>query len=77
MGTTELKLSIHQLIDNIDSEQLLQTPFYFLKSRENSRTGKLWDSLTEEQKNEVLLAYEESEDESNLVEARTVFKKLS
>ncbi len=77
MSTTELKSNIHQLIDSIQSEQLLQTLFDFLKSRENSETGKLWDSLTDEQKHEVLLAYEESEDDSNLIEAKTIFKKLS
>lgn len=29
--------------------------------------GSLWQSLTEEQKQQVLLAFEESEDEDNLV----------
>ncbi|RDC64373.1 hypothetical protein [Adhaeribacter pallidiroseus] len=77
MKSTELKSNIHQLIDSIQSEQLLQSLFDFLKSRENSETGKFWNSLTEEQKNEVLLAYEESEDEDKLVDAKSVFKKLS
>lgn len=77
MKTTELKSNLHKLIDSIQSEQLLQTLHDFLKLRESTQTGKLWDSLTDEQRNKVLLAYEESEVESNLVNAQTVFKKLS
>jgi hypothetical protein len=68
MGTIELKSSIHKIIDGIQSEQLLQTLYDFLKVKETSTPGKLWESLSQEQKNEVLLAFEESEDESNLID---------
>ncbi len=34
-----------------------------------------WDSLTEEQKKEVLLSYEESENDDNLMDNDTVMKK--
>ena len=68
MGTIELKSSIHKIIDGIQSEQLLQTLYDFLKVKETSTPGKLWDSLSQEQKNELLLAFEESEDESNLID---------
>ena len=67
MGTIELKSNIHKIIDDIQSEQLLQTIYDFLKVRETSRPGQLWDSLSDHQKNEVLLAYDESEDERNLL----------
>lgn len=75
MGTVELKTNIHKIVDSIQNEQLLQTLYDFLKTRENSQTGQLWNSLTEEQKKEVLLAYEESEDENNLIDGNSVFKK--
>ena len=47
----------------------------FLKVRETTKPGGLWNSLTEEQKQEVLLAYEESDDENNLVDIEKVFKR--
>lgn len=74
MGTIELKSNIHKIVDRIQSEQLLQTIYDFLKSREKNKPGRLWDTLTEEQKQEVLLAYEESEDENNLLDRDQVFK---
>lgn len=75
MGTIELKSNIHKIIDGIQSEQLLQTIYDFLKVRETSKPGQLWDSLSDLQKNEVLLAYDESEDERNLLERKKVFRK--
>ena len=75
MGTPELKSNILRLVDGIQNEQLLQTLYDFLKVRETSKTGGLWQSLTVEQKQEVLLAYDESEDENNLVDAGKVFKR--
>ncbi|RKR83292.1 hypothetical protein BDD43_3496 [Mucilaginibacter gracilis] len=38
------------------------------------QTGKLWDELTDDQKDEVLLSFEESADENNLIEADKIFK---
>ncbi|MEK6783457.1 MAG: hypothetical protein AABY93_17270 [Bacteroidota bacterium] len=74
MGTIELKSNIHKIVDGIQSEQLLLAIYDFLKSREKSKPGRLWDTLTEEQKQEVLLAYDESEDENNLLDRNKVFK---
>ena len=75
MSTADLKSSIHKIIDGIQSEQLLQAIYDFLKVRESNKPGQLWDSLTEEQKQEVLLAYEESEDDNNLIERDKFFEK--
>ncbi|GIL21892.1 MAG: hypothetical protein BroJett042_04050 [Bacteroidota bacterium] len=74
MRTIELKSNIHKIVDRIQSEQLLQTLYDFLKSREKSKTNRLWDTLTEEQKQEVILGYEESEDENDLLDRDQVFK---
>ena len=74
METIELKSSIHKIVDGIQNEQLLKTIYDFLKIRETSKPGRLWDSLTEDQKQEVLLAYDESEDENNLIDREKVFK---
>lgn len=47
----------------------------FLKVRESDKPGRFWDTLTEEQKQEVLLAYDESEDENNLIDKERVFRQ--
>lgn len=73
MSTTELKSNIHKIIDGIESEPLLQTLYDFLKNREFGEGSQFWGQLTEEQKQEVLLAFDESEDEQNLVSKVEVF----
>ena len=76
MSTIELKANLHKIVDKIDNEQLLQTIYDFLKLSENSQEGQIWKSLTEEQKKEVYLAYQESEDDKNLVAWEEVNKKV-
>jgi len=66
MGTVELKSDLHKILDRIENEQLLQTIYDFLKQRETSKEGQIWKTLTEEQKKEVYLSYEESQDNKNL-----------
>lgn len=73
METVKLKNNIHQIIDRIESQELLQSLYDFLKVRENSTTGSLWNSLSEEQKEEVLLSFEESEDDTNLIKRDELF----
>jgi hypothetical protein len=75
MGTIELKTNLHQIVDRIQSEQLLQTLYDFLKGREKNKPGKLWMSLSDAQKQEVLLSFEESENENNLIDRDKLFKK--
>ncbi|MBS1680822.1 MAG: hypothetical protein JST48_03845 [Bacteroidetes bacterium] len=70
-----MRTSIHKIVDSIESEQLLKTIYDFLKVREKSSSRRVWDFLTEEQKNEVISAFDESEDENNLVDPKTVFQK--
>ncbi len=76
MSTIELKSNLHKIVDKIDNEQLLQTIYDFLKLSENSQEGEIWKSLTEEQKKEVYLSYQESEDDKNLVTWDEVNKKV-
>lgn len=74
MGTIELKSNIHKIVDQIQSEQFLQAIYDFLKTSEKNKSSRLWDTLTEQQKQEVLLAFDESDDESNLLDRDQVFK---
>lgn len=53
MGTVQLKSDLQKIIERIDNEQLIQTIYDFLKQREDSKEGQIWNTLTEEQKREV------------------------
>ena len=55
MRSINLKSNIHKIVDRIESEHLLQTIYDFLKIRETNKPNQLWHSLTEQQKQEVLL----------------------
>lgn len=75
MGTIELKSDLHKILDRIENEQLLRTIYDFLKQRENAQEGLIWKTLTEEQKKEVYLSYEESDVEENLIDWETIKRK--
>jgi hypothetical protein len=77
MGISELKSQLYKMVDKIEDEQLLRTIYSFLNERENSQEGRLWSSLTEEQRKEVLQAFDESEDEANLIDDADVWKEVS
>ncbi|AFL81913.1 hypothetical protein Aeqsu_2455 [Aequorivita sublithincola DSM 14238] len=74
MGTTELKSNLLEMMNNIQDEQLLQSLYDFLKSHKISKTLHLWDKLSNLEKEQVLLAYEESENEKNLIPNKEIFK---
>lgn len=76
MRTTELRSELHNIVDRIQDDRLLHAVYQFLSQRENSKEGLMWKSLTEDQRKEVLLAYEESEDEANLIDWEEVKKSL-
>ncbi len=75
MGALELKSDLHKILDRIENEQLLRTIYDFLKQRETSKEGQIWQTLTEEQKKEVYLSYEESQDDKNLSDWEVVKRK--
>ena len=62
-----LKASVHQLLEEIENEQLLETLRDFLSLRKDSHPGKLWEELPEEKKQQIILSLEESADESTLI----------
>ncbi len=75
MGTIQLKSDLQKIIEQIDNEQLLQTVYDFLKQREDSKEGEFWKSLTEDQKREIYLSFEESEDDKGLIAWDSLKKK--
>lgn len=76
MSTTEIKTNLHKIVDRIDDERLLRVIHDFLEVREKSNEGQFWKTLTTEQQQEVLQAYEDSENDSNLIDDEDVWRKL-
>lgn len=74
MSTAELKSTLHRILEEIEDERLLRAIHSFLEERVTHETGRIWDKLTDEQREEVLLAYEESENEENLIDWEEVKK---
>lgn len=70
-----LKDSVHQLVEEIDNEQLLETLRDFLSLRKETQPGKLWEELPEDKKQDILLALEESADESTLISREDFLKR--
>jgi len=75
MGTIELKSNLHKILDKIENEQLLRTIYDFLKQRKDAVEGEIWNTLTDEQKREIYLSYQESENDNNLIDWEDVKKE--
>ena len=76
MGTAELRSNLHKIVDTIEDERLLRAIYSFLNAREKSEAGKMWNSLNEQQRREILQAYDESEDDSNLIGDDDLWKEI-
>lgn len=59
--------AFHKLIDNIKNEEILKGYFELIQRLNNNQSGSLWESLSTEEKDELLLSYEESFDPKNLI----------
>ncbi|HEY9048901.1 MAG TPA: hypothetical protein VIN08_23535 [Ohtaekwangia sp.] len=51
---SSVKESLHGIIDSIDDEALLESIYEFLETRKDQQPGKIWESLTPLQKQNVL-----------------------
>ena len=69
------KEEFHSLIDKIEDEEVLKGYFKLIQTLNDHQTGKLWDSLKSEEKEELLLSYEESLNPKNLVSHNDVKKQ--
>jgi len=61
------KEAFHKLIDKIENEEILKGYFELIQRLNSDQTGKLWESLSSEERDELLLSYEESIDPKNLI----------
>jgi hypothetical protein len=75
MNTIELKNKFHRLIDNIDNENLLMSFYAIIKSKAKSKDGQLWGRLDKKEQEELLIAFEESEDPDYLIDNDEMKKK--
>ena len=75
MNIISLKSNLHKLIDQIESQSLLEEYYNEMKSLIKKTKVSSWDTLSEEQKKEVLLSYDESENEKNLLDNDDVMNK--
>jgi hypothetical protein len=63
-----IKQKLHDFIENADDELLLNRIYEFLLERKNtSANGDLWNKLSTEQQQDLLLSLEESNDSNNLI----------
>ncbi|WP_192348805.1 hypothetical protein [Algoriphagus sp. Y33] len=76
MSTVELKSNIIKLVEDIQNDELLESLLEFLSKRKDSASGDMWSDLTPAQRQEVLDAYQESEEEKNLVVKDQLFRLL-
>ncbi len=71
MKQSEIKTNFHHLIDEIDNEPLLMKFYDLLLKSRVQKEGELWNQLSEEQKNELLIAESESHYHKNLIDHKT------
>ena len=69
------KDDFHNLIDKIEDEAVLKGYFKLIQRLNNNQTGELWDDLSAEEKDELLLSYEDSFDPKNLISHEEVKKQ--
>jgi hypothetical protein len=63
----QTKEAFHKLIDAIEDKNMLDSYYHLIQQLNENQIGKLWCGLTTEQKSELILAYEESFDQKNLI----------
>ncbi|MCF8462185.1 MAG: hypothetical protein K9G46_15795 [Flavobacteriales bacterium] len=65
----------HKLIDTIDDDEVLTAYYQLINGLNESKHGQLWNSLSKDEQEEVLVSYEESFDEKNLIDHNVVMEK--
>ena len=67
MKPSEIRSNFHSLIDRIDNDPLLMKFYDLMIKSTTTEEGQLYQQLTEQQKNVLMLAEEESNDPANLI----------
>jgi hypothetical protein len=69
------KEAFHQLIDNIEDDNALKGFYDIINTLNKQQSGKLYNDLSESEKEELRISYEESFDAKNLVSHEDVKKQ--
>ncbi len=69
------KDEFHRLIEAIEDEEVVKAYFKLIQKLNDNQTGELWNSLTPEEKEELLISYGESFDSNNLISHNEVKKQ--
>ncbi|MCW5907977.1 MAG: hypothetical protein KIS94_08975 [Chitinophagales bacterium] len=77
MELTKVRNRFHQMIDEVENQDMLLMFFELFKWRVSEPDSGLWKSLTPKEKAALVKAYKESETEANLVSEVVVKRKYS
>ncbi|MFC2080411.1 hypothetical protein ACFLRQ_02940 [Bacteroidota bacterium] len=75
MKQSDIKNNFHHLIDEIDNDGLLMRFYDLMKKSKSQKEGDLWNQLSNEQKDLLLLTEEESRDPKNLIDHKSQIAK--
>jgi len=68
MMQSDIRKNLHQLIDEIDNDQLLMKFYDLLLNSKMQKEGDLWNQLSDEQRKELLIAESDSHYKRNLID---------
>lgn len=71
MKQSNIRTSFHKLIDDIENEELLMKFYDLLIKSSDQKEGELWSQLSDEQKNQILIAESETHYQKNLIDHET------
>ena len=75
MNTIEIKNNFHKLIDKINNDKVLAKFYEILEKVSNAKEGQLWNSLTKDEKQELLDIDKETDYTENLINHSIVQEK--
>ena len=75
MSTIEIRDNFHKLIDNISNDRILSKFYSILERVSKTKDGQLWDRLTEEERRDLLLIDNESDNGNNLISHTKIQEK--
>ncbi|MFC2089236.1 hypothetical protein ACFLT1_00560 [Bacteroidota bacterium] len=75
MKQSDIKNNFHHLIDEIDNDGLLMRFYELMKKSKGQKDGDLWNQLSDEQKDLLLLTEEQSRDPKKLIDHKTQIAK--
>ena len=76
MNTLEIKTDLIQLVESTQNEKVLSVVLAFFKDLVTQNDTSFWQNLSDHEKDEILNAYLESEDDKELIPVDAAFEKL-